>query len=76
LDISLNDHKRQNVKQCLYNNPVGIDTPLVQSQTTTEFIYAFVEQHTENSSDMSISNYVNVRIKTYSLSSLDLLDTT
>jgi hypothetical protein len=76
LDISLDQHKRQKVKQWLHDNPVGPETPLVQSQTITQFISGFVEQNTETSSVMSISNYVKVRIKNYVLSLLDLLNTT
>ncbi|CAF3246626.1 unnamed protein product [Rotaria sp. Silwood2] len=47
LDISLESQKWHNVKQWLYNNPVGPDAPSLQSQTMTQFIYEFVEQYSE-----------------------------
>ncbi|CAF2157538.1 unnamed protein product [Rotaria magnacalcarata] len=63
LNISFDSHKRENVTQWLYHNPVGPGASLLQSQIISQFIYEFVEQYTENSSHMSIIDRIKLAVE-------------
>ncbi|CAF3300783.1 unnamed protein product [Rotaria socialis] len=63
LNISFDSHKRENVTQWLYHNPVGPGASLLQSQIISQFIYEFVEQYTENSSHMPIIDRIKLVVE-------------
>ncbi|CAF3251726.1 unnamed protein product [Rotaria socialis] len=63
LNISFDSHKRENVTQWLYHNPVGPGASLLQSQIISQFIYEFVEQYTENSSHMPIIDRIKLAVE-------------